>query len=1028
MKGNSNSKKTTEEKKNEISVSRKNDLLTLLPIKVKESKELTINHKLVLAYLIEFNNIDKAKDNGYIYRTNDVISQETGVCLNTLRSSFTKLTDLGFIERTAGHRGKASEYRLHMSMIKSYGSKAKSYGSKFEDEDCTNKLNPNYNDLLLIINELRNEVKSYRSKVEEYKNEVEEYKMKLHPIFENCTTDTDIDKEIETISKDNLLDNNNTEGRNSKEKNNIKEKSTKDNLEILKENSTVEIPNDEDIQRENESLDEDKDNISKVKSSDNGNLNESRIPSESRIETRDNISTDNISDNGNLDESRISDLVDMYFNQTNIPNDNIPSESRIPSDEGNISDNENPNDMPPLDVDSFFENPFNLLTEYRTNENPSESRIPSDDGRIETRDNIPHNENSKADEIDCSVFGNETFDSDTISKTQNLVPRCVDGRFVVVEDNISNDENFKNNNLKTSENMKKTKISKGEISNKGKISKKANSSNSFIHFGRLVGVCDMKGNVEEYLFNAYDTLKTADDFSEKFTETTEMTIDLTQLEVSQDCGSGVWGMLSFNNGEYSFTQSNVNTHYSEKVTQSCAAETAETSNNAPQATETSKVDNHTTEGEIIAPVQPQNTNKASEGNTNTTADNKEDENTVESPSEDTPKTEIPSDDNDTQNNALQGDEITKVDNCTANEEITAGNSVKMRPEASDEKIDTTAEWNNIELFIITSYRTVRSLIEELSEIPVTNLESFSLAYSPLDYQMSHKYKQTMTSDEWNSFTNTLKNVTDRFFKHWAEVFSTRQPSSNFYEQQMYGLVQNNHQQSTATVNDTTNNGAQASISSKVGNNTTNTEITAPVQSPIVNKPSESNAAPLPNSIKAWEKVNIYSHIDKKTYTMNEGFEIYKSLAAKDIHNIMTWMKDFCDTMRMAKDNNIITEEQFNDFHNVFNALSRGKKKYWYNTFCNREPRKTMTSEMQMWEYLAKPKVNKTVDNKTVDNNKTYEDNVILPTHKDFETMNLDDIKNHLLSFVQEHPNLSDDKKKYVNDLCMAYALEPQYVA
>ena len=982
MKGNSNSKKTTEEKKNEISVSRKNDLLSLLPIEVQQSKELTINHKLVLGYLIEFNNIDKAKDNGYIYRTNDIISQETGVCLNTLRSSFTKLTDLGFIERTAGHRGKASEYRLHMSKIKSYGSKSKSYGSKFEDEDCTNKLNPksenctnklnpksenctnklnpNYNDLLLIINELRNEVKGYRSKVEEYKNEVEEYKMKLNPIFENCTTDTDIDKEIETISKDNLLDNNNTEGRNSKEKNNIKEKYTKDNLEILKENSTVEIPNDEDIQRENESLDE-IENTSKVESSNNENLNESRIPSE------DNISTD-----------------------------------------------ENPNDMPPLDVDCFFENNSNQPTEYRDNENLNESRIPSEDGRIETRDNISDNENSKADEIDCSVFGNETFDSDTISKTQNLVPRCVDGRFVVVEDNSKANNISNDNNLNSSENMKKTKISKGEISNKsniskeGKISKKANSSNSFIHFGRLVGVCDMKGNVEEYLFNAYDTLKTADDFSEKFTETTEITIDLTQLEVSQDCGSGVWGMLSFNNGEYSFTQSNVNTQYSEKVTQSCAAETDGKATETVYADEnTDEVDNYTTDEDITAGNTIKMRPEPSDDNNDTTADGKENEKAAEMPNAD--------------------EKITEVDNYTTDEDITAGNSVKMRPEPSDEKIDTTAEWNNIELFIITSYRTVRSLIEELCEIPVTNLESFSLAYSPLDYQMTHKYKQTMTSDEWNSFANTLKNVTDRFFRHWAEVFSTRQPSSNFYEQQMYGLVQNNHQQSTATVNDTSNNGIQASISSKVGNNTTDIKKADSVQSPIANKQSENNAAPLPNSIKAWEKVNIYSHIDKKTYTMNEGFEIYKALSAKDIHSIMTWMKDFCDTMRMAKDNTIITEEQFNDFHNVFNALSRGKKKYWYNAFSNREPRKTMTSEMQMWEYLGKPKVNK-ADNKTVDNNKVYEDNVILPTDKDFESMSLDDIKNHLLTFAQEHPNLSDDKKTYINNLCIAYALEPQYVA
>lgn len=449
----------------------------------------------------------------------------------------------------------------------------------------------------------------------------------------------------------------------------------------------------------------------------------------------------------------------MYFNQTNIPNDDIPSESRIPS-EDNISTDENPNDMPPLDVDCFFED--SNSTEYRNNENLNESRIPSEDGRIETRDNISDNENSNADEIDCSVFGNETFDSDTISKTQNLVPRCVDGRFVVVEDNISDNENSKNNNLKTSENMKKTKISKGEI------------SNSFIHFGRLVGVCDMKGNVEEYLFNAYDTLKTADDFSEKFTETTEITIDLTQLEVSQDCGSGVWGMLSFNNGEYSFTQSNVNTHYSEKVTQSCAAETDGKATETVYADEnTDEVDNYTTDEDITAGNTLKMRPEPSDDNNDTTADNKNDENTVESPSEDTPKTEIPSEgNNDTTANdkddekaieTVYADEKnTEVDSNTTDKEITAGNSVKIRPEASDEKIDTTAEWNNIELFIITSYRTVRSLIEELGEIPVTNLESFSLAYSPLDYQMTHKYKQTMTSDEWNSFANTLKNVTDRF--------------------------------------------------------------------------------------------------------------------------------------------------------------------------------------------------------------------------------------------------------------------------
>ena len=990
MKGNSNSKKTTDEKKNEKKMTNA-DLMQFLGKydSILKDKMISDNAKKVLSCLLYVG----SKQNESFTIGQRTISELTGVPKNKISANIAILVDKGFINCNVGERGKNSEYSINYEAMKSYVSLSVPSVPK-----CTEKVYRVSQSVPSVPNNEGTvnrtvegtpkdaEIQRVIERIEVYQKCINEELGTLKKIVLgdiNININNNINKNLNNL-KDNISSNNNTEGNNTEEKNNIKEKYTKDNLEILKENSNDEIFNDEDIQRENESLNE-IENTSKVESSNNENLN----------------------------ESRISDLVDMYFNQTNIPNDNIPSESRIPS-EDNISGNENPNDMPPLDVDCFFENNSNQHTEYRDNENLNESRIPSDDGRIETRDNISDNENSKADEIDCSVFGNETFDSDTISKTQNLVPRCVDGRFVVVEDNSKANNISNDNNLNSSENMKKTKISKGEISNKsnistkGKISKKANSSNSFIHFGRLVGVCDMKGNVEEYLFNAYDTLKTADDFSEKFTETTEITIDLTQLEVSQDCGSGVWGMLSFNNGEYSFTQSNVNTQYSEKVTQSCAAETDGKATETVYADEnTDEVDNYTTDEDITAGNTLKMRPEPSDDNNDTTADGKENEKAAEMPNAD--------------------EKITEVDNHTTNEEITAGNSVKMRPEPSDEKIDTTAEWNNIELFIITSYRTVRSLIEELGEIPVTNLESFSLAYSPLDYQMTHKYKQTMTSDEWNSFANTLKNVTDRFFRHWAEVFSTRQPSSNFYEQQMYGLVQNNYQQSTATVNDTSNNGIQASISSKVGNNTTDIKKADSVQSPIANKQSENNAAPLPNSIKAWEKVNIYSHIDKKTYTMNEGFEIYKALSAKDIHSIMTWMKDFCDTMRMAKDNTIITEEQFNDFHNVFNALSRGKKKYWYNAFSNREPRKTMTSEMQMWEYLGKPKVNK-ANNKTVDNNKVYEDNVVLPTDKDFESMSLDDIKNHLLTFVQEHPNLSDDKKTYINNLCIAYTLEPQYVA
>ena len=552
MKGNSNSKKTTEEKKNEISVSRKNDLLTLLPIEVQQSKELTINHKLVLAYLIEFNNIDKAKDNGYIYRTNDIISQETGVCLNTLRSSFAKLTDLGFIERTAGHRGKASEYRLHMSMIKSYGSKNKSYGSKnksygsknksygskIEDENCTNKLNPifenctnklnpNYNDLLLIINELRNEVKSYRSKVEEYKNEVEEYKMKLHPIFENCTTDTDTDKETDTISKDNLLYNNNTEEYNTRDQN-IKEKSTKDNLEILKENSTVEIPNDEDIQRENEIL--------------------------NKIE---NTSRDNISD------------------------DEIPS------------------DLPPLNIDDFFETSNDNLTEYRSNENVSK-----DENELEFsifgNDIISEDENDN----DTTVkFINGKFT--VVSETEDEINSSSD----VEQDNDNNSNEISNSTMTMEDNTisnNTISISSDEFQIWGKIQPIFEKTSNklveylFSEYQTIHSQKEIQGTfaqVKRYISLDKEQLN-------------NVSIPSTGTFGILSLKNETYNFIQCNtdpNGKNDNFKRSLNV----EKKGGAAVETEKTSNNADTAAKMSQVDNYTTDDKKVAPVQPQTVNNES---------------------------------------------------------------------------------------------------------------------------------------------------------------------------------------------------------------------------------------------------------------------------------------------------------------------------------------------------------------------------------------------------------------------------------
>ena len=323
------------------------EVLALLPNEVKESNELTDAAKLILANLMLLNGTDFAKNEGYLFRTNQALKEDTGIkSEKTIIAAVNKLIELGFIERKAGQRKAASEYRLNTVKIQEYTVKipckntVKNYSNKLQYKEkitvknYSNKLQYNDNDTALIINELQDTIKKLQYKITVINDELLQYKnysIKNYSENKNYSTDIDIDKEIDTISKDNLLYNNNTEEYNTRDQN-IKEKSTKDNLEILKENSTVKSSNDE-------------------------NLNESRIPSESRIETRDNISTD-----------------------------------------------ENPDDMPPLDVDCFFENNFNPLIEYRSNENLNESRIPSE-SRIETKDNISDNENPKADEIDKNFKG-----------------------------------------------------------------------------------------------------------------------------------------------------------------------------------------------------------------------------------------------------------------------------------------------------------------------------------------------------------------------------------------------------------------------------------------------------------------------------------------------------------------------------------------------------------------------------------------------------------------------------------------------
>ena len=804
------------------------EVLALLPNEVKESNELTDAAKLILANLMLLNGTDFAKNEGYLFRTNQALKEDTGIkSEKTIIAAVNKLIELGFIERKAGQRKAASEYRLNTVKIQEYTVKIhcknENYSNKLQYKEkntvinYSNKLQYNDDEISLIINELQNTVNKLQYKITVIEDELLQYKnYSIKNYSENKNYSTDIDKEIESETNDN---NNNTEEYNIKDQNK-KKIITKDNLEILKENSKDENSNDEDIQRENKILNEientSKDNLLGNENPDNeNNIPSDEIENTSKVESpKDEISNDENTLNENYD---ISILENMYFNEG-------------PSVESQI--NEMPKDNPPLDIDSMEREFWGESTEYRAMNSSKEN----EDLKENSKDDSSTDENSKDNEIlEYSIFGDEIPQD---NENQNTV-KFIDGKFQVVEQ-VKNKINLNLSEMKNSKEKSQTienvKTVKGEISNDLNSSKE---NENFNVFGKLQSYRDMNsGRVEGYQFNAYDNLTAAKDYSKSFhAAIINLTIESSELKASVS-DTGTWGMLSRKNGVYSFIASNTDLSDGKYIAQQhslslekkggAAADNENASNNALQGTEITEVDNYTAEGEKVAPVQSPIVNKASDSN---------------------------------------------VDTC--------------------------------------------------------------------------------------------------------------------YD--MYGI-------STDELNDI------------IGHHNSNGK-------------------------GAWRNMTIKLHNEETT--ISKALDHFKDKKGDgnefmECNTFLYYFTPICYEVEKLLKTKTMTDEQYQDFLSIIGKLTRGKFAYWRKVFTTRPPRPNFPSEQEMWKLLRCPQVtNKTVNKNTdnvVNNNKVYEDNVILPREKDFESMNLDDIKNTLLTFVQEHPNLSDDKKKYINDLCIAYTLDPQYVA
>ena len=149
------------------------ELLEILPKTLKNSKELTDSSKLVLSNIIFLYGMEEAQKNGFLYRTNTKMMEETGIkSEHTLIVAIRHLELLGIIETKRGKRKEASTYKLLKNCSET-------------PKNCSNKCSE--------IETLQNQVLLLQKDIVLLQKEIEN----LKNCSKKCSTDTETDKEID---------------------------------------------------------------------------------------------------------------------------------------------------------------------------------------------------------------------------------------------------------------------------------------------------------------------------------------------------------------------------------------------------------------------------------------------------------------------------------------------------------------------------------------------------------------------------------------------------------------------------------------------------------------------------------------------------------------------------------------------------------------------------------------------------------------------------------------------------------------
>ena len=170
------------------------ELLGIIPISVRKSKELTKKQLLVLGQLMFYSELEQTKDYGFFYRSNKDLCNDVNIAEPTLISALIKLEHMGFIKRHRGKRGNgASEYVVLTDAIDGYNTKKQNF---------SNQNDPQVLEMADRIRVLEDLVKNLSDRLERIEA------ANFSTDTDTVNTDTDTDLQYKGLYNKELIDNN----------------------------------------------------------------------------------------------------------------------------------------------------------------------------------------------------------------------------------------------------------------------------------------------------------------------------------------------------------------------------------------------------------------------------------------------------------------------------------------------------------------------------------------------------------------------------------------------------------------------------------------------------------------------------------------------------------------------------------------------------------------------------------------------------------------------------------------------------